>query len=265
MFTFCLTFTFYDSILENMKQKLNKNRESFDPFTDDVFSYPSELKKEKWSVSWSDLMMTMFIFFVVMYVYQAGNRELKFGPGPGDNYLSDTGSDKIVDTNIKKKPSDIYDQTKKNIQDAFVDDTTAVDLVKDRSVRITIAGDFLFDIGKAELKTQAQWSIRQVAQIIRENSFIVNVIGHTDSTPNYSDKYPTNWELSAARACNVARYLIEECGIAGERFFVSGHAWHQPVKPNNTSYSRSLNRRVEIILMKEKPYSEKQASVNSTN
>jgi chemotaxis protein MotB len=66
--------------------------------------------------------------------------------------------------------------------------------------------------------------------------------------------FPTNWELSTARACRVARHLIEEEGIPEERFFISGHSWHQPVAPNTNAYNRSLNRRVEIILMKEMPF-----------
>jgi chemotaxis protein MotB len=82
------------------------------------------------------------------------------------------------------------------------------------------------------------------------------VIGHTDSLPNHSELYATNWELSTARACRVARYLIKDFGLREDRFFVSGHASLQPLMPNDTAYNRSLNRRVEIILMKERPYVE---------
>ncbi|MFO7886589.1 MAG: OmpA family protein [Desulfobacteraceae bacterium] len=244
-----------------MEQPSENIQSDFDPFADDVFSYPQNLKRERWSVSWSDLMMTMFIFFVVMYVYQQGSRELEFGPGPGVNYITESGSSEILSNNVEKKPSDIYDQTKAAFKDTFVDETADVDLVEDKLVRIALSGDLLFDLGSASLKMEARWSLDQIAQIIQENSFIVNVVGHTDSTPTFSAMYPTNWELSTARACNVVRYLIEECGIDSDRFFVSGHAWHQPVLPNNTSQRRALNRRVEIVLMKKKPYSVKQTAV----
>ena len=237
-------------------------RNDSDPFGIDPLSFPDGRKKEKWSVSWSDLMMTMFILFVVLYVYQAGNRELEFGIGPGIETISSKGSGSIVDTNIRQKPSDIYNYTRKAVSDEFVDDTAAVDMVEDRAVRIALAGDLFFDLGRAELKPQAVERLRQVASILKENSYIINVVGHTDSTPNHSAQYPTNWELSTARACRATRFLIEEAGVSADRFFVSGHSLHQPIAPNNNAANRKLNRRVEIILMKERPFGTSQAALN---
>ncbi|MFH1153014.1 MAG: flagellar motor protein MotB [Pseudomonadota bacterium] len=226
-----------------------------DPFTDDLFAYADQGHgRDRWSVSWSDLMMTMFIFFVVMFIYQVGNRNLKFGPGPSEKTISDTGSGGIVETNIHRYPTDIYDQTRQAVKEEFVDETVSVDLVADRAVRIALAGDLFFDVGQADIKPESKWRLRQIAKILNENNFVINVVGHTDSVPNHSDMFPTNWELSSARACRVARYLIEEEGIPEERFFVSAHSWHQPIVPNSTEHNRSLNRRVEIILMKEMPY-----------
>lgn len=225
-----------------------------DPFPGNAFEWQESEKADRWSVSWSDLMMTMFILFVILYVYQAGNRELEFGPGPGDNYISDQGSGRIADVNIQKQPSDIYDQAREAIHDEFVKDSASVELVPEKAVRIVLAGDLLFDLGRADLKTEARWRLRQLARVLNENSFVINVIGHTDDMPNHSRQYPTNWELSTARACAVARYLIEEEGVEEDRFFVSGYSWHRPLVPNTTAHNRSLNRRVEIILMKEMPY-----------
>ena len=225
----------------------------FDPFEiDPLLSIPSP-RRGGWSVSWSDLMMTMFILFVVMYVYQVGSRELEFGPGPGTNRVGDSGADKIVGQNIDEYPSDIFSQTRQAVLDEFVDGDARVDLVADKAVRISLAGDLFFDLGKADLKPQAQWQLRQIGKILQKNSFVVNVVGHTDDMPNHSELYPTNWELSTARASRVARFLIEEAQLSEKRFFVSGHAWLQPLVPNTTAYNRSLNRRVEIILIKEMP------------
>ncbi len=228
----------------------------FDPFAADSLLSFDTPRRGGWSVSWSDLMMTMFILFVVMYVYQASSRKLEFGPGPGTNLVSDAGSGRIVENNLDASPSEVFSQTRRAVMDEFVDDSASVDLVADRAVRISLAGDLFFDLGKADLKPQAQWRLRQIGKILQENSFVVNVIGHTDDMPNHSELYPTNWELSTARACRVARFLIREAGLPEERFFVSGHAWLQPLRPNNTAYNRSLNRRVEIVLMKERPYSQ---------
>jgi chemotaxis protein MotB len=211
-------------------------------------------KRDRWSVSWADLMMTMFVLFTVLYAYQAGNRRLVLDDGPGVNTISESGSSQVAEVNTLYNPTDIYDKAKEAFLDEFVDDSVGVDMVSDQAVRISIAGDILFETGMAELLPQARERLWQIASVLRDNNYIINVSGHTDSMPNYSAKYPTNWELSAARATQTARFLMEKAGVPAERFFISAHAWHQPVRPNNSIMNRRQNRRVEIILMKERPY-----------
>jgi len=82
----------------------------------------------------------------------------------------------------------------------------------------------------------------------------VNVVGHTDNVPIYSALFPTNWELSVVRACVVARFFIEEMKIPARKFYLSGYSYFQPVRPNITAKNRSANRRVEIIITRERPY-----------
>ena len=77
----------------------------------------------------------------------------------------------------------------------------------------------------------------------------VRVDGHTDSTPIDSPRYPTNWELSAARAITVTRYLSESAGIPAARFTAAGYGEYRPMVPNDTRVHRALNRRVEIHIL----------------
>ncbi len=217
----------------------------------EILSYPIEKRNDKWSVSWSDLMMTMFIFFAVMYVFQTGNRDLLFGDGPGKNYLSEQGSQKVVNIGLNPNPSKVYDQTRQAISEVMVGDPGAIDLVEDGSVRIVLAGDLLFDPGKVRLKIGARYQLDQIARVLNETDFAINVVGHTDDAPTNSDVYPTNWELSSKRAVTVARYLTEVNQVDEKRIFVSAHSFHQPISSNETSYDRALNRRVEIILVKK--------------
>ena len=226
----------------------------FDPYGEDILAEDMVLKQDRWSVSWSDLMMTMFVLFTVLYVYQSGNRRLVLDDGPGSHAISENGSGRVADVNALHNPSDIYDRAKEAFLDELVDSTVGVDMVADTAVRISIAGDILFDTGQAELKPRARERLWQIASVLKENNYIINVSGHTDSMPNYSEKYPSNWELSAARATETARFLIETAEIPEDRFFISAHSWHQPVSPNDSTMNRRLNRRVEIILMKERPY-----------
>ena len=82
---------------------------------------------------------------------------------------------------------------------------------------------------------------------------MINVVGHTDSMPMYSERFPSNWELSVARASSVARFLMDEMELPGRQFVVSGYAFYRPVRPNNTVANRAANRRVEIIISRQLP------------
>jgi len=224
-------------------------------FYDEILSYPQEERHNRWSVSWADLMMTMFIFFAVMYIYQTGNRELLFGKGPGKNFLSDSGSQTVVNIGVDQNPSQVYDQAKQAISEVMLAGQDSVELMKEGAVRIVLAGDLLFDPGKADLKIGAQYQLNQLARVLNENDFAINVVGHSDDAPTRSEEFPTNWELSSKRAVMVARYLTEVTKVDETRVFISSHSFFQPVRDNDTAYNRSLNRRVEIVLVKQKPYS----------
>lgn len=235
---------------------LHENGHHEDPYSGDLFSgrirHLDNHSKTHWSVAWSDLMMTMFILFAVMYIYQLANRKWDYGKGPGTTTFSDSGSGVVmpegVSEAIKESFPDIYNLSRENIPDV-----AQVDLISDRAVRITLTNDLLFETGHAELKTQARRLLANVASVLKQTPYIINVVGHTDNVPIHTDEFPTNWELSAIRACVVARYLSENLDIPGERFFVTGHAYHQPVMPNNTPVNRAANRRVEIIITKDRP------------
>ncbi len=236
--------------------------ESDNFFYDDPFSTGSLFSRRvrsfehrsniHWSIPWSDLMMTMFIMFAVMFIYQMANREFSFGIGPGVTSVSDTGSGLIKNDNNKKiiseSSSDIYDLSRKTIKDL-----ASVELVEDEAVRITLTNDLLFEPGKADLKPGAMEALGNVAIVIKQTPYMVNVVGHTDNVPIKTDEFPTNWELSVIRACVVARYLIENYQISGERFFVSGHSYYQPLNSNNSNRSRAKNRRVEITITMDRP------------
>ncbi len=243
--------------LENKKVSLDSMGQSgFDYSYDEILSFSDEKQNHAWAVSWSDLMMTMFILFAVMYIYQIGDKNLEFGPGPGKNHLSEQGSGKVLNIDLQGRSLDIYDQTKLAINEVMVDEKTNIELGNESTVRIVLAGDLFFDPGSSDLKISARYQLNQIANVLNENEYIINVVGHTDDSPSQSKKFPTNWELSSKRAVMVARYLTEEKMVDSNRIFISAHSFHQPVRKNDTSYNRSLNRRVEIILMKQKPYAQ---------
>jgi chemotaxis protein MotB len=108
----------------------------------------------------------------------------------------------------------------------------------------------LFDSGAAELKPQATPVLSKVAAILSEEAaHQVMVEGHTDDVPIRGSVFPTNWELSTARASRVVRFLIAG-GVAQGRLSAGGYASLHPIDTNATAAGRSRNRRVEIVLLR---------------
>ena len=116
-----------------------------------------------------------------------------------------------------------------------------------------ISDTVLFDVGVAKMSEEAIPLMKNVAQIISEIPHAIRIEGHTDNLPIHTDRFPSNWELSTARAVNVLRYLIEEGRISADRLSAVGFGEFQPIFPNDTAEHRAKNRRVEIVLVREKP------------
>ncbi len=240
---------------------------SMDAFDNQVlFQDVKRTKTVHWSISWADLMMTMFILFVILYYYQNGHKALLVGEGIehvadiGPGATIDSGSGGGIDKLKERRAGSIYelyDLSKRSMKNKFNDKSVSVDIVADEAVRVVLTGDLLFDSGQAKLKYGTKKILRALSEIIRDNSYIINVVGHTDDIPHKSKNFPTNWELSVIRACNVARFLIEDMEIPEDRFIISGHSSFQPLKPNYSYKNRSKNRRVELIFTKERPYAVK--------
>ena len=108
----------------------------------------------------------------------------------------------------------------------------------------------LFDSGQATLKPQSAPILEKVSKLLSvAEEHDVQVEGHTDNVPIRGSVYPTNWELSTARASGVVRFLIAH-GAAKMRMAASGYAALHPISQNTTSAGRSRNRRVEIVLLR---------------
>ena len=111
----------------------------------------------------------------------------------------------------------------------------------------------LFDSGEATLKPAGLPLLDEVAQLLNVDlSHPITVEGHTDNVPISSAQFPSNWELSTARATAVVRYLIHH-GVGRQRLAAAGYADTHPVASNATPKGRAVNRRVEIVIMRLNP------------
>jgi chemotaxis protein MotB len=120
---------------------------------------------------------------------------------------------------------------------------------------VSMVDKILFPSGEAEITPEGLKVLDRVGNVLKNaEGKIIRVEGHTDNVPihpNLQKKFPTNWELSTARAANVVRFLQEKVGIKGTRLQVIGMSEYSPVTSNETATGRSQNRRIEITLLPE--------------
>ena len=123
-------------------------------------------------------------------------------------------------------------------------------------LKVTLVDKILFDTGKVEITKKGKEVLLELADTLRENKDQnVVVEGHTDDVPmglGLIEKYPTNWELSAARAIGVVRFLQEKGWLEPKRLSATGYSYYKPVASNDTAEGRRQNRRIEIILVPER-------------
>lgn len=118
-------------------------------------------------------------------------------------------------------------------------------------LQIELKDSILFSSGSADTSEQAQKIFDEIAAILKNYSNPVQVEGFTDNIPINSARYPTNWELSSARASAIVKYLVTK-GVAPERLSAVGYGEYQPIAPNDTEAGRAQNRRVAIMVAKRK-------------
>jgi chemotaxis protein MotB len=117
---------------------------------------------------------------------------------------------------------------------------------------VDVAEQLFFDSGKATLKETGKQLLQKVADSLKGyEDKAIRIVGHTDNVPitkGLQKVFPSNWELSAARATTVVRFL-QGTGIAPERLVATGRAEYAPVAPNDSAEGRQKNRRIEITLI----------------
>ncbi len=128
-------------------------------------------------------------------------------------------------------------------------------LIKQRAGELVVdlVDQILFDSGAAELNEKGKEVLRKVGEtFIKVENKIIEIGGHTDAvpiSPKLVARFPTNWELSAARALNVVRFLQDDVAVPGERLAATGFSQFRPVATNATRVGRRKNRRIEVVLL----------------
>lgn len=237
---------------------------------------------ERWLISYADFITLMFAFFVVMYAISSVNegkyRVLSDSITAAFRNIPGSAAGAMVQVNPHaplpvtipfRKPqvanirTDADREQNRELlrQKAREISTALAPLVQQGHVRITegahgitveINASVLFGSGEANLQAPAVRALAAVGQILATTDFPLTVEGHTDNVPINSPLFPSNWELSGARAASVVRLFVET-GVDPRRLAATGYAEQRPVADNATLDGRQRNRRVAITLESRSP------------
>lgn len=210
---------------------------------------------DRWLLTYADMITLLVALFIMLYSMSAVNQE-KFGALAQSmrrefEALPEHNGGKVVGAGSMVDP--IEQQT--SLLQRFLRERGLQSQVRvrheERGVVISLLSDgALFDLGSAELKPSARQVLDQIAMVLRAVPNPVLIEGHTDNLPIRTTQYPSNWELSAARAARVLRYLVQKGGIPADRLTAVGYADTRPLVPNNSAANRAQNRRVDVAILK---------------
>ncbi|NMO22152.1 flagellar motor protein MotB [Pyxidicoccus fallax] len=161
---------------------------------------------------------------------------------------------------LKATYDDLQDKMKAEIANG------AIRLSQDAGrIQVDLVDKVLFDSGDASISTRGQEVLTRLGGVLSKvEDKHIQVSGHTDDSPpsqKLQGTFPTNWELSVARAVNVVRFLQEKGGVPARRLVAAGYGEMRPISPNATPQGRARNRRIEVLLMPDLPAQRNAAAV----
>jgi len=218
----------------------------------------SDENLERWLLTYADLITLLLAFFIVMYsMSQVDNK--KFGKVSEALNTILRGGTSVLRQQIEQDKTGHgllrlgnLRLVQQKVEERFRQLGRQEELqteVTERGLVIHILESTLFDVGSAELKMRAMEVLDLVAEQVKDRPNHIRVEGHTDDRPIQTAIFPSNWELSSARATSVVRYLSDNHGIAPDRISALGYGEFRPVKPNNSVENRAKNRRVDVVVL----------------
>ncbi|MCB0285967.1 MAG: OmpA family protein, partial [Calditrichaeota bacterium] len=200
---------------------------------------------DEWLTSYSDLMTLLMTFFVLLASISSIDAS-KF------EQVANSMSNAVGDVDTPQKS---LEEVYKDVNTMLTEENLSAEVKAEKTpqgVAISVPGAYLFQSGSADISPQAQPLIKRIAEIIRSVPYNVAIEGHTDDVPIQTREFPSNWELSAARASGIVRFLIDQ-GIYSRRLRAVGFSDTQPIVPNIdpmtgviSPENRARNRRVVI-------------------
>lgn len=224
---------------------------------------------DRWLISYADFVTLLFAFFVVMYSISSVNegKYKTFSDSLSQAFSQQPASavpnpqEQMLKSLVDKRDARLGEQQRKvqaqmkavndslqQVMGPLIDQGLVGVHQTRRGVVVDISASTLFKEGEEKLQPGAKETLRQVALVLSRENQTIEVEGHTDDVPIKTAQFPSNWELSSARASSVVRMLISD-GVPEQRLVAVGMAANQPVEPNDTPEHRAKNRRVSVTIL----------------
>ncbi|MES1983256.1 MAG: flagellar motor protein MotD [Pseudomonadota bacterium] len=229
---------------------------------------------DRWLISYADFITLLFAFFVVMYAlssvnenkYKVFSASLTTAFGGAGAARSDTVTplseqDQLLKSLVDRRNARIAERQRKqqesvnnmvrNLNEVLTPLITSGQVTVSQSSRgvvLEINASALFNMGEAELRGNSVKTLAEVAAVLKGGEQLIEVEGFTDDVPINTVRFPSNWELSSARASSVVRLFVDR-GVMPSRLSAVGSASNHPVSPNDTAEGRARNRRITVTVL----------------
>jgi chemotaxis protein MotB len=229
-----------------------------------------EPNHERWLLTYSDLITLLMIFFVIMYAmsnvdiakYQQMAQSFGVAMGGGKSVIqvgtsvSDSSGALSPGASSGAKKEQQKLSNLKKVLDKYLNKNglsgSVATEISERGLEVNLTDTILFDSGKAEIKTKAIPKLVEIGRILNSLGNTIRIEGHTDNVPISNSKYPSNWDLSVARATTVTKLFISMVKVAPQKLSIVGNGEFRPRVANDTEAHRAQNRRVNIIILDSK-------------
>ena len=196
----------------------------------------SSPQRDRWLLSYADLLTLLLAFFVVMYSISVVNEKKLYELATSlDAELMGLDIIEVQEEEVLEAP----------LLGGIEIPNVGVNKQIGEWLELTLDSKFLFSSGSADLKTNIDATLKNLMLVLESTQGDIRVEGHTDSNPISTQRFPSNWELSAARAAAVVRHF-ESKGILSARLSATGLASSNPIADNDSELGREKNRRVVL-------------------
>lgn len=239
--------------MRDIEKSFTKNFSSFDQ----IEGPPAARGMHDWAVPWADLMMVMFVLFVVLFVYANSHQDVKilFSHQSAEKAQAASSLDPLIGligqiaSRVDNGGAQDFVRMADN-QVLYKSRTSGISIIRESlgRIRISLRGNLFFEEKLGELKDDSELYLQEIAEVVKLSVGTVHVVGYADRSESEGLK---SFTLSSARAADVAGYLINKFEIDPKRITISGRGAYSPELPETSQANEAMNRRVEIVIINE--------------